>query len=158
MAIGSGVELLSPAFEEGRPIPKEYTADGENISPPLKWVDPPEETRSFALVCYDPDAPRKVWTHWVAFNIPGVARELSEGVPAEPVRPNGLMQGKNDFGQIGYGGPAPPPGPPHHYHFHLYALDTMLRLKPGATRQELAEAVDGHILAQTELVGTYGRK
>jgi Raf kinase inhibitor-like YbhB/YbcL family protein len=151
------MQLTSTAFQEGEPIPARYTADGEDVSPLLKWTDPPDGTKSFALVCEDPDAPRGTWTHWVAFNIPPVEHELSEAVPREATRPNGIRQGKNDFGKAGYGGPAPPKGKPHRYFFKLYALDTTLDLQPGATREALLKAMAGHIKAEAALMGTYSR-
>src|SRR5881409_1660691 len=109
------MQLTSTAFEEGQPIPLDYTGEGSNISPLLKWTDPPAGTRSFALICEDPDAPRGVFTHWVAFNLPAESRELPEAAPAREGLPNGTREGRNDFGKLGYGGPKPPPGPPHHY-------------------------------------------
>src|SRR5262245_23628674 len=113
------MELTSTAFQEGEAIPQQYTGDGKNISPPLKWRDPPAGARSLALICEDPDARRGTFTHWVVFNIPAESRELSEGVPPEATLPNGTVQGANDFGKVGYGGPAPPPGKPHRYFFKL---------------------------------------
>jgi len=114
-------------------------------------------TRSFALVCDDPDAPRGTFTHWVVFNLPAESRELSEGVPAEATLPNGTCQGTNGFGKVGYGGPAPPPGKPHHYFFKLYALDGPLDLKPGATKDEVLAAARGHVLGEAQLMGLYAR-
>jgi Raf kinase inhibitor-like YbhB/YbcL family protein len=151
------LELTSTAFREGEAIPEEYTADGRNTSPPLTWSDPPPGTRSLALVCEDPDAPRGTFTHWVVFNLPAESRELGEGVPGEATLPNGTVQGTNGFGHVGYGGPSPPAGNPHHYHFRLFALDCPLDLKPGATKDRLLKAGKGHILGEAELVGTYGR-
>lgn len=153
------LQLTSTAFREGEMIPKRYTRDGENISPPLKWLDPPKGTESLALICDDPDAPRKVWTHWLVYNIPAESRELAEGVPPVEMLPNGTLQGKNDFDKIGYGGPAPPAGPPHRYFLKLYALDLRLEedeLAAGATRDELIEAIDGHVLESSQLMGLYG--
>ncbi len=111
------LELTSSAFQEGQPIPQQHTGDGKDVSPALKWTDPPAGTKSFALVCDDPDAPRKTWVHWVLFNVAAESRELGEGVPAQETLPGGARQGKNDFGKIGYGGPAPPRGKPHRYFF-----------------------------------------
>jgi Raf kinase inhibitor-like YbhB/YbcL family protein len=150
-------ELTSTAFAEGATIPKQYTGDGRNASPPLRWGDPPAGTRSLALVCEDPDAPRGTFTHWVLFNLPAEARELSEGTPPQPSLPGGAAQGTNDFRKVGYGGPAPPPGKPHRYFFKLYALDQSLELQPGATRPQLLAAVKGHVLGEAQLMGTYGR-
>src|SRR2546426_12557047 len=117
------LELTSTAFRDGQSIPTKYTADGRNISPPLAWTDPPAGTKSFALICEDPDAPRGTFTHWLAFNLPAESRELPEGLSAEATRPDGSLQGTNDFGKPGYGGPSPPPGKPHRYVFQLLALD-----------------------------------
>ncbi|MCS7166104.1 MAG: YbhB/YbcL family Raf kinase inhibitor-like protein [Gemmatales bacterium] len=149
--------LTSTAFTQGATIPKEYTADGRDISPPLSWTDPPAGTKSFALLCEDPDAPRGLWVHWVIFNIPAYVRSLPAGVPAHDHLSDGSRQGRNDFGRIGYGGPSPPRGKPHRYFFRLYALDTTLGLPPGASRDMLLKAMQGHILEQAELMGTYGR-
>ncbi len=150
-------ELKSTAFENGGFIPKKYTCDGPDVSPPLSWTDPPEETRSLALICDDPDAPMGTWVHWVLFGVPPEIRELPEGVPTEKTLPWGGKQGRNDFGRIGYGGPCPPRGPAHRYFFRLYALDIEPDLSPGATKRELLRAIEGHILAETELMGRYGR-
>jgi Raf kinase inhibitor-like YbhB/YbcL family protein len=151
------LELTSTAFQEGATIPKQYTGDGRNVSPPLKWQDAPADTRTLALVCEDPDAPRGTFTHWVVFNLPAESRELSEGVPAEANLPNGTAQGTNDFGKVGYGGPSPPPGKPHRYFFKLYALDRPLDLQPGAASSQLLAAMKGHVLGETQLMGTYAR-
>jgi Raf kinase inhibitor-like YbhB/YbcL family protein len=150
-------QLISTVFEDGQPIPPVYTADGLNKSPPLRWTEPPGETKALALVCEDPDAPKGTFSHWVAFNIPPQTKELGEGMPNELTLPNGVVQGTNGRGQIGYAGPAPPRGKPHHYHFKLYALDTSLGLQPGASASDLKAAIPGHVLAEGELVGTYGR-
>jgi len=149
--------LTSEAFTQGQPIPPKYTGDGRDISVPLKWADTPPDTQSFALICEDPDAPRGTWTHWVLYNLPAQARELPEGVPAEKTLSDGAMQGKNDFGNVGYGGPAPPRGHPHRYFFKLYALDRKLDLRPGTTLSELLSAMAGHVLAESHLVGSYKR-
>lgn len=151
------IELTSPAFQLGTTIPKQYTGDGADRSPPLCWSDPPSGTKSLALICDDPDAPRGTWVHWVLFNLPATTRELEEGVPTTEVLGNGAKQGKNDFGKIGYGGPAPPKGKPHRYFFKLYALDVVLELKAGATKATLVDATKGHILAEGALMGTYER-
>ncbi len=151
------LELASTAFPDGGNIPVKYTCDGENVSPPLAWGGPPAGTKSFALICDDPDAPIGVFTHWVIFNIPPTARQLEEGVPAQERLANGTLQGKSGFGKLGYGGPCPPRGSPHHYRFTIYALDTVLDLKPGASKNDLLEAMKGHILAQGQLIGIYQR-
>jgi Raf kinase inhibitor-like YbhB/YbcL family protein len=144
-------------FEDGEPIPREYTGDGRNDSPPLWWSDPPEGTVSFALVCDDPDAPRGTFTHWVLFDLPGHCRELKAAVSGSPTLPNGARQGLNGFGRLGYAGPAPPPGKPHHYVFELYALDAPLGLDSGATREQVLEQMHGHQLARGKLIGVYER-
>jgi Raf kinase inhibitor-like YbhB/YbcL family protein len=149
--------LTSSAIADGQAIPARFTADGADVSPPLAWDRVPEGTRSLSLICEDPDAPRGTWTHWVLFNLPADLRQLDENVPKKPTLPNSAVQGNNDFGKPGYGGPSPPPGKPHRYFFKLYALDTPLQLKPGATRQQLLDAMRGHILDEGQLVGTYGR-
>jgi Raf kinase inhibitor-like YbhB/YbcL family protein len=151
------IELTSTAFQPGAAIPKQYTGDGEDKSPPLRWSEPPSGTKSLALICDDPDAPRGTWVHWVLYNLPAQARELEEGVPTTETLGNGAKQGKNDFGNIGYGGPAPPKGKPHRYFFKLYALDTALDLPPGATKAQLVNAMKGYTLAEGQLMGTYGR-
>jgi Raf kinase inhibitor-like YbhB/YbcL family protein len=151
------LELTSTAFQEGGSIPKQCTADGRNVSPALKWQDPPAGTRSLALICEDPDAPRGTFTHWVIFNLPAESRELGEGVPAEPTLPNGATQGTNDFSKVGYGGPSPPPDKPHRYSFKLYALDRTLDLQPGATKAQLLAAMKDHVLSEAQLIGKYGR-
>jgi Raf kinase inhibitor-like YbhB/YbcL family protein len=151
------IELSSTAFGEGQTISKPYTGDGKDVSPPLRWSDPPQGTKSFALICDDPDAPRGTWVHWVLFNLPADQRALEEAVPAQGELANGAKQGKNDFRKLGYGGPAPPPGKPHRYFFKLYALDTVLDLAPGAAKNQLAAAMKGHILAEGQLMGQYGR-
>ncbi len=147
----------STAFDEGGWIPKKYTCEGENVSPEIVWQNPPEGTQSFALICDDPDAPMKVWVHWVIWGIPKDATSLKEAIPTEPTLDDGSLQGKNDFGKIGYGGPCPPPGKPHRYFFKLYALDTIPQLEPGATKDELLKAIDGHILGQCQTMGKYQR-
>lgn len=151
------IELTSPAFAEGAPIPARYTADGEDVSVPLKWSGAPDGTRSIALICDDPDAPRPTpWVHWVLYGLPPTVTELPEGVPATRTVLSGAKQGANDWRRIGYGGPAPPSGT-HRYFFRLYALDIVLDLQPGATKQDLLRAMEGHILAQGQLMGTYKR-
>jgi Raf kinase inhibitor-like YbhB/YbcL family protein len=151
------IEIHSPAFADGQTMPVDLTADGRNVSPQLKWGKLPADIQSLALICEDPDAPRGTFTHWVLYNLPADLRELSEGMPAEFVHPKGGIQGNNDFGKLGYGGPAPPPGKPHRYFFKLYALDAQLDLKLGATKHQLLEAIRGHIVAEGQTVGLYGR-
>jgi Raf kinase inhibitor-like YbhB/YbcL family protein len=152
------MQVTSSAFQEGTALPKQFTGDGKDVSPALRWTGAPTGAKSFAVICDDPDAPRKEpWVHWVLFNLPADQQDLVEGVPAKEVLPSGARQGKNDFGNPGYGGPAPPKGKPHRYYFKVYALDTMLDLKEGATKSQLEQAMKGHILAQGQLMGTYAR-
>jgi len=149
--------LTSPAFAEGRPIPTKHTGDGKDVSPALQWSGVPDGTRSLALICDDPDAPVGTWVHWVLFNLPPTIAELPENVPPAENVANGAKQGQNDFGHLGYGGPAPPPGRPHRYFFKLYALDCEVALRPGATKRDLMKAFEGHVLAEGQLMGTYQR-
>jgi len=150
------IKIKSPAFEEGGMIPKQYTCDGRDISPPLEWTSIPEGTQSFALICDDPDAPMGTWVHWVLFDLPPNINSLPENIPPDRILPNGAKQGTNDFGNIGYGGPCPPRGT-HRYYFKIYALDTKLNLNPGLTKAELLDAMRGHILAEGQLMGRYKR-
>ncbi len=151
------IQITSTAFVEGKPIPAKYTGDGQDSSPPLKWVSPPQGTASLALVCDDPDAPAGTWVHWVLYNLPPTTTELPEGVPTTETLANGAKQGVNDFRKLGYGGPSPPPGKPHRYFFHLYALDTAVKLPTRATKQDFLRAAKGHVLAEGQLMGTYQR-
>ncbi|MBN1991809.1 MAG: YbhB/YbcL family Raf kinase inhibitor-like protein [Anaerolineae bacterium] len=153
--------LKSGAFGSGDTVPQQYTCDGENISPPLSWNEPPSGAQSFALIVDDPDAVQVagiVWVHWVLYNVPASTRSLPENVPADAQLSDGSLSGTTSFKRMGYGGPCPPPGFPHHYVFSLYALDTGLNLAAGATKEEVLQAMPAHILAQTELVGIYERK
>ncbi len=149
--------LVSSAFKAGDMIPPKYTCDGENISPELSWSGAPAGTKSFALIADDPDAPMGTWVHWVVYNIPDTTHQLKEGIPPVQKLPDGSLQGMTDFRKIGYGGPCPPSGV-HRYYFKLYALDTMLSLPAGVTKAELLKAMEGHVLAKTELIGRYSRK
>jgi Raf kinase inhibitor-like YbhB/YbcL family protein len=153
---GDKMKISSSAFKEGEMIPKKYTCDDINISPPLEWSLAPEGTKTFALICDDPDAPMGTWVHWVIFNLPAKTNQLSENIPSKEVLPDGAKQGKNDFGRVGYGGPCPPAGI-HRYYFKIYALDDELDLKAGVTKAELLKAMDGHILAEAQLMGRYKR-
>lgn len=150
-------QISSPAFGNNSPIPKRHTCDGENRSPGLAWTGAPAETKSFALICDDPDAPMGTWVHWVMFGIPANCATLAEGVPAQAQMPDGSLQGINSWGKPGYGGPCPPRGKPHRYYFKLYALDAALSLPPQATKQTLLDAMRGHVLAESQWMGTYGR-
>jgi Raf kinase inhibitor-like YbhB/YbcL family protein len=149
--------LKSTAFPNGGVIPKKYTCDGADLSPALSWDDAPAGTQSLALIVDDPDAPMGTWTHWLIWNIPAKATLLPEDTPKMNLLDNGARQGGNNFKRIGYGGPCPPPGKPHRYFFKLYALDARLEVKAGAVRSELEPALQPHILAQAQWMGTYGR-
>lgn len=154
--------LTSPAFPHGGTIPKPYTCDGGDVSPALRWTDPPSAVRSFALVVDDPDAPVGTWVHWILYDLAPGVREIPQGVEkkAETVlggARQGMSWGVDRFTRVGYSGPCPPPGGPHRYFFRLYALDTVLRLRPRATKGDLLKAMSGHVLAQAELLGLYGR-
>ncbi len=151
------VQLTSSAFKEGEGIPHEYTCEGQDVSPPLRWNSPPPRTRSFALIADDPDAPVGTWVHWALFNVPADERELPEGVPTEEALPKGAHQGLNDFRRVGYGGPCPLPGKPHRYFFKLYALDTTLNLPARDTKAQVLKASKGHILGKAQLMGRFGR-
>ena len=153
----ASIQITSPAFSAGNTIPKKFTCDGPDLSPQLAWDPPPARTQCFALIVDDPDAPVGTWVHWVIFDLPADSRELPEGVAKQEQLASGARQGRNDFGKIGYGGPCPPPGKPHRYFFKLYALHAKLGLKAGATKADVERAMKGHILAQAELMGTYGR-
>lgn len=150
-------KLSSTAFSNGSDIPVKYTCDGADVSPALSWSDTPGGTKSFALIADDPDAPSGTFTHWVLYGVPASTHDLPEGVSKEDQSSVG-RQGRNGFGRVGYGGPCPPPGKPHRYFFKLYALDTDLNLKPGASRSDLEKAIKGHIGGQSEWMGRYQRK
>jgi len=151
------MKIVSPAFAEGTPVPVEHTCEGSGSSPGVAWSEIPVDTRSFALVCDDPDAPRGTWVHWVLFNLPADAVELAPAVPPAPELPSGARQGINDSGSVGYGGPCPPRGRRHRYFFRLYALDCTLNLAPGVKRPDLDQAMAGHVLADATLMGTFQR-
>jgi len=146
--------LTITAFADGGLIPAKFTCEGANVSPELRWNDTPANTRSYALIVDDPDAPAGTFTHWVLFDMPAERSSLAEGAGAIGVA------GKNDFGRVGYGGPCPPRGHgPHRYTFTLHALDiASLKLKTGAGRREMETALPGHILAQAAYLGRYERK
>ena len=148
------LNLTSAAFREGGAIPDRYSKSGGNISPPLAWTGVPAGTRSLALIGEDPDAPSGVFVHWLVYGIPPETKELEEGQPETPTLPDGSLQGRNGFGQTGYGGPAPPSGT-HRYFFHLFALGRELNLAPGASRKELDEIMQNHVLERAQLMGVY---
>lgn len=150
--------LSSSAFAPAQPIPSRYSRVGENVSPDLAWDDIPPGTQTLALIVDDPDAPFRAFTHWVIFNIPGTLTGLPAGVPHGDQPANAGTQGRNDFGDTGYGGPQPPRGKLHHYRFTLYALDSTLPLSPRATKKQVLGAMKGHILGQAQLIGTYQRE
>ena len=152
------LRISSTAFSDGQKIPVAHSGDGADTSPPLAWSDAPAGTVSWALICEDPDAPRGTYTHWVLFNLPAETHQLPGGVSHDATLADGARHGTNDFGKLGYGGPAPPAGKPHRYFFKLYALDTLLeKLPSGASRSELLAAIEGHVLAEAHVMGTYQR-
>lgn len=147
-------KLTSESFLEGEPIPSKYACNGEDVSPPLAWDGAPNNANSFVLIMDDPDVPVGTWVHWVLFNTPGDENSLPENLPADAIFANGGQQGSNSWGNIGYGGPCPPSGT-HRYYFKLYALDTSLVLGESASKEDVLAAMEGHILMETELMGTY---
>jgi Raf kinase inhibitor-like YbhB/YbcL family protein len=155
------MKLTSPAFENERDIPRKHTCDGEDLSPELAWAQVPDGTQGFALIMDDPDAPPGTWVHWVAYGIPADQRGFPEGLPKSEKLDSGVIQGKcwgvDSFSRTGYHGPCPPPGAPHRYYFRLYALDENLSLPTGATKSQVLAAMKGHVLAEAELMGRYGR-
>ena len=150
--------LSSVSFPNGGDIPKRFTCDGEDVSPALSWNEVPAGTKSFALLADDPDAPAGNWNHWTLWNVPPESRGLPEGVSKVAQLPDGTVQGLNDFRKVGYNGPCPPPGKPHRYYFKLFALDAKLTVKEKSGKRELEAAMKGHVLAQAEWMGRYGRK
>ena len=149
-------KLISPEFTEGQPIPRKFTCDGLDISPPLSWQDVPAGTKSLALILNDPDAPAGDWVHWVLYNLPAATRHLAEAMTTEKALPDGTLQGRNSWHQVRYGGPCPPSGT-HRYFFRLYALDCEMKMEGGAERQDVLSAMQGHILAEAQLMGIYSR-
>jgi Raf kinase inhibitor-like YbhB/YbcL family protein len=150
--VGAKMKISSPAFHEGGLIPEKFSKYGRNVSPELQIEDAPAETKSLVLVVDDPDAPVGLFTHWLVWNIDPKTTEIGEATA-----PSGVVQGKNDFGETGYGGPQPPSGT-HRYFFKIFALDKTLDLKPGAKRQEVDAAMKGHIIAQGQLMGKYSKR
>jgi Raf kinase inhibitor-like YbhB/YbcL family protein len=152
-------KLTSTSFEAGQTIPTRYTCEGDDISPQLSWTGTPPGTRSLALICEDPDAPRGLFTHWVLYNMPSDQTQLPEALESDERTATGRIQGRNDFGNTGYGGPCPPHGDqPHRYFFRLYALSKLLPVTLGTTRQQILDQMQGAVLAQTEWMGTFGRR
>jgi Raf kinase inhibitor-like YbhB/YbcL family protein len=157
LAGGSDMQITSSAFHEGEAIPRKYTCDGDDVSPPLSWSGAPEGTESFALIADDPDAPVGTWVHWVIYDLPAGVTSLPEGVEAAERPQVGGINGISNFRRLGYGGPCPPSGT-HRYFFKIYALDTMVGLPSGATKKKLLQAMEGHILAEAQLMGKYSRR
>jgi Raf kinase inhibitor-like YbhB/YbcL family protein len=149
--------ISSSSFPNGGQIPKKFTCDGADVSPELSWTRPPAETQSLALIVDDPDAPAGTWTHRVLFDLPAETTSLPENVSKLEELAGGGRQGRNSFCKIGYGGPCPPAGHAHRYFFTLFALDCTLNLRPRSSKQELEEAMEGHVLGQTECMGKYQR-
>ena len=152
----AAIKLTSPAFKEGQAIPRTYTCDGVNVSPPLEWSGVPKTAKTVAIIADDPDAPAGTWVHWVLYNLPAENIGVVENMPATENLAAGGFQGKNDFEKIGYGGPCPPSGT-HRYFFKIYALDSELPLIAGATKAELVKAMEGHVVLEGQLMGTYKR-
>jgi Raf kinase inhibitor-like YbhB/YbcL family protein len=152
------IQITSTAFAEGKAIPEKYTCQGRDISPPLNCTNAPANTKSFALIADDPDAPMGTWVHWVLYDLPPNTTGLPEDVAKTQFIAGNAKQGLNSWPRLGYGGPCPPPGKPHRYFFKLYTLDNMLDLKPGLTKKDVEAAMKGHILAEGQLMGTYQRK
>jgi Raf kinase inhibitor-like YbhB/YbcL family protein len=157
VAGSSPLRIASDAFEDGKPIPRKFTCDGTDRSPPLHWEGAAQGTNALALVVDDPDAPSGSWTHWLLYNMPPATQALGEGVPTAATLGDGSRQGTNDFGKVGYGGPCPPPGSTHRYRFRLYALSSPIELEPGAKREAVLDAINAKRLAEAELTATYGR-
>ena len=150
------IDVRSSAFGDGDRIPSDFTCEGADMSPPIEWAGVPANAQSLAVIVEDPDAPARNWTHWLVYDLPPSMTQLPSGIPEEGMIFGLGSQGRTDFGKSGYRGPCPPSGE-HHYFFKVYALNAMLRLKPGISRQELLEAMQGHILAEGVLMGTYER-
>ncbi len=152
----SALQVESPAFKDQGKIPPKYTCDGEQLSPPIRWNRPPEGTKSFALIVDDPDTPSGTWVHWVVYDLPADVLQLSEGMPKGDLL-NGGKQGNNDSREAGYAGPCPPDPKPHRYFFKVYALNDLLSLPPKASKTDLLVAMNGHVLAEADIVGIYQR-
>jgi Raf kinase inhibitor-like YbhB/YbcL family protein len=150
------MKIVSPAFQDNGTIPRKYTCDGDDVSPPLEWSDVPSRAKTLTLICDDPDAPRHDFVHWVLFNVPYEAGALREHMPQAGELADGTRQGTNDFGRLGWGGPCPPSGT-HHYRFTLYAVDTELNVSPSAKRDAVMAAMKGHVVESARLTATYQR-
>lgn len=149
--------VSSASFSSGGEIARKFTCDGEDVSPQISWSGAPDGTQAFALIADDPDAPAGTWTHWVLYDLPATTTNLNEGLEKSEQLPDGSKQGRNDFRKIGYNGPCPPAGKPHRYFFKVYALDRKLNVKAGAARSEVEKAMQGHVEAQGEYMGTFRR-
>lgn len=149
--------MYSSAFKNGERIPTQFTADGANVSPPLSWGTAPSKTKSFALICEDPDAPMGTWIHWIIYDIPADRKGLEQGIPPSATLTDSSKQGTTSFNKIGYGGPSPPKGKPHRYYFKLFALDTMSNLPPAIDTKQFHTFVQAHTIAESDLMATYGR-
>lgn len=157
-----GLVLMSPDIAIGKMIPRQFTGEGKDAVPGMRWSNVPSQTKSLVLICDDPDAQDGTWVHWVVYNIPPTIKNLNHLKKTDEKTAEGIMQGLNSWDvpdNLGYKGPMPPQGHGvHHYHFKLYALDTKLPLKPRATKEQVEAAMKGHIIAQAQLMGTYERK
>jgi Raf kinase inhibitor-like YbhB/YbcL family protein len=151
------LKVTSTAFKDGEAMASKYSFNGGNASPPIAWNNAPEGTKSFALICDDPDAPKGDWVHWVIYYIPPSVKSLAEHQPKTAALPNGAKQGTNEFPKIGYDGPAPPSGT-HRYFFRVFALNTELNLQPSATKQQLLKAMEGHVLAHGQVMGKFSKR
>jgi len=152
------MEIHSTGFKEGERVPSRYTCDGDDTSPELKWSNVPDDAKILVLLCEDVDSPKQVWSHWVIFNIPAADIGIGMNFLRTPQTPAGAFQGLNDYGRLGYSGPCPPPdGGPHRYFFKLYALDVLLTLDNNAVRQDVLDAMEGHVLAYAQTFGIYSR-
>jgi len=149
--------LETKAFPKSGEIPARYTCSGDDVSPALSWSGAPQNTKSFALIVDDPDAPSGTFTHWLVYELPAATHQLPESVSKTDDLSGGGRQGRNDFRRVGYGGPCPPPGKAHRYFFKLYALNAALNLPAGASRQDLEAAMRGHVIAQAERMGKFAR-
>ena len=152
------LRLSSPSWRQGETIPTRFTADDADVSPPLKFEGVPPGTKAFVLICDDPDAPVGTWVHWVIYDLPGVSKGVPEGIPSSATLGDGARQGKNSWGNTGYGGPSPPPGAPHRYFFRLYALRTPLNAPAGLEAKEVEALARPKSIELAEFMGTYGRK
>jgi Raf kinase inhibitor-like YbhB/YbcL family protein len=149
------LNIESPVFNSGATIPDEYTADGRDLSPPLEWNGVPDEAEELVLICEDPDAPGGTFTHWLVYGIHPSRTKFPAGASKSPTDRVEYHQGMNSYNEVGYSGPNPPRGEPHHYHFRLYALDYLLHLSPGCSRNEVETAMQGHIIAEADFIGLH---